>query len=310
MHIFTSLENINISDKTAVALGNFDGIHIGHKVILDDAIASSKSRGLKSLCYTFSNHPFNYIMGRDDCDPDALKLICSEKDKISILESMGFDYLVNVPFDEITMKMRANTFFNDVIIGSLNAQLIAVGFNYSYGVRAEGKAVDLVREGRNNGIEVHVHDAVKLHDTVVSSTLIRETIAVGNMDLAGEYLGRPYSFSGIVEHGKAVGKNLGFPTINIVPDCNRAMPPYGVYSGVSIIDGSRYRSIINIGLQPTFAGSTIKIESHLFDYAADAYGKTAIIELDKFIRPEMKFGNADDLRHQIEKDCEAVIKRK
>lgn len=309
MQIFTSLEEINIDENTAVALGNFDGLHIGHMAILEDAIHSAEEQGLKSLCYTFSNHPFNYIMGRAESDPAALKLICSEEDKISMLESMGFYYLVNVPFDDVIMKMNAHDFFHNVLIGLLNASIVSVGFNYSYGVRAEGRAKDLVRDGISEGIDVHVHDAVTLNDKVVSSTLIRETIAAGNIVLVEELLGRPYSFSGTVEHGKSVGKKLGFPTINIVPACNRALPPFGVYAGVSRVDGSEYKSIINIGMQPTFNGASVKIESHLLDYSDDAYGKEVVIEIKEFIRPELKFDNVDDLRNQIEKDCEAVIWR-
>lgn len=308
MQIFTSLDDINICEKTSVALGNFDGIHIGHKVILEDAIKTAAECELKSLCYTFSNHPFNYIMGREDNDSDAIKLICSEKEKIEILKSMGFDYLVNVPFDEFTMKMRADVFFNDVIVKSLNAKAIAVGFNYSYGVRAEGKADDLVRAGKENDIDVHVHDAVRLHDKVVSSTLIRDTLEEGRLDLVKDYLGREYTFAGRVEHGKSIGHELGFPTINIMPDCNRALPPFGVYSGVTFVDGEEYRSIINIGSQPTFDGKTIRIESHLFDYSGDAYGKEATVKFIDFIRPEMKFDSAVELKRQIEQDCEMTLR--
>ncbi|MBQ0040615.1 MAG: bifunctional riboflavin kinase/FAD synthetase [Clostridiales bacterium] len=307
MQIFTSVDDIRIEEKTAVALGNFDGIHIGHTEILKNAIEAAKLEGLKSLCYTFSNHPFNFIMHREATDPEAIKLICSEEDKIAMLEEMGFDYLVNVPFDEVTMKMHAHDFFEDILVKKLNAAVISVGFNYTYGTRAEGKAEDLLVEGATKGIEVHVHDAVMYEDKVVSSTLIREMIAAGDMAKTEELLGRPYAFTGVVEHGKSVGKQKGFPTVNIVPEADRALPPKGVYAAITNVEGVDYKSIANLGIQPTFDGTTTKIESHLFDYCGNAYDKNIIVSLKKFIRPEMKFASSDELYEQIRKDCEAVL---
>lgn len=307
MQVFTSIDDIRIEERTAVALGNFDGIHVGHTEILKDALKAAADKGIKSLCYTFSNHPFNFIMHREATDPEALKLICSEEDKVSILEAMGFDYLVNVPFDEVTMKMRAHEFFEGILVDKLNVAIVSVGFNYTYGTRAEGRAEDLVRDGGTRGIEVHVHDAVKCGDEVVSSTLIRETIAAGEMAKAEELLGRPYSFRGVVEHGKSVGRQKGFPTINIVPAADRTLPPRGVYAAITSVDGVEYKSIVNIGTQPTFDGNTTKIESHLFDYDGDAYDKNIIVSLKKFIRPEMKFASSEELYEQIKKDCEAIL---
>lgn len=306
MQIFTSIEDIRIEGKTAVALGNFDGIHIGHAEILKCALDTAKEKGIKSLCFTFSNHPFNFIMHREASDPEAIKLLCSESDKITMLEKMGFDYLVNVPFDELMMTMHAHDFFNHILVGKLKAAVISVGFNYTYGTRAEGKAEDLLVEGAKNGIEVHVHDAVMNGDKVISSTLIREMIAAGDMAKTEELLGRPYAFTGVVEHGKSVGRQKGFPTVNIVPGLDRALPPRGVYAAITNVEGVDYKSIVNVGIQPTFNGNTTKIESHLFDYSGDAYDKNIIVSLKKFIRPEMKFASSDELYEQIKKDCEAV----
>ena len=306
MQIITSVSDIRIEEKTAVALGNFDGIHIGHAEILKCALESAKEKGIKSLCFTFSNHPFNFIMHREATDPEATKLICSEEDKISMFEELGFDYLVNVPFDELMMTMHAQEFFDSILVEKLNAAIISVGFNYTYGTRAEGKSEDLMREGADNDIEVHVHDAVMYGDQVVSSTLIREAIASGDMPKAEVLLGRPYSFSGVVGHGKAVGRKEGFPTVNIVPAADRALPPRGVYAAITSVEGTEYKSIVNIGIQPTFDGTTTKIESHLFGYNGDAYDKNIIVSLKKFIRPEMKFASSEELYEQIRKDCEAI----
>ena len=146
MIIYNSLDELNIAEKTSVALGNFDGLHVGHRVIMEDAIRSAKDKGMLSLCFTFSNHPFNFILRRSDDDPDAVKLICTEEEKTELVRDMGFDILVNVPFDENIMKMRAHAFFEDIIIGKLNAGCVSVGFNYTYGARAEGKPAMLADE--------------------------------------------------------------------------------------------------------------------------------------------------------------------
>ena len=179
MEIYNSLEQLNFDSKTSVALGNFDGLHVGHRVIMEDAIRSAAENGLKSLCFTFSNHPFNFILQRSDDDPDAVKLICTEEEKIELVRNMGFDILVNAPFDETIMKMRSHDFFHDIIIGRLNAGCVSVGFNYTYGARAEGKPADLIRECSTAGIKLNIHDAVTVGGRVVSSTLIREMISTG-----------------------------------------------------------------------------------------------------------------------------------
>ena len=185
MVIISDLDKLNIEEKTAVALGNFDGIHIGHRRIMEKAYeyaAGTAAGRMKTLCFTFSNHPFNFILGREADDPAAIKLICSEEQKLALIEAMGFDILVNVPFDEEIMKMRAHAFFEDIIVGKLNAGFISVGFNYSYGARAEGKPELLRDECERAGIGISVHDAVMMDGRVVSSTLIRDKISAGDME--------------------------------------------------------------------------------------------------------------------------------
>lgn len=304
MKTITDLNELLIEEETAVALGNFDGLHVGHKVILEDAVNSAAENDCKSLCFTFSNHPFNFIMNRDVEDEDALKYILTEEEKIKHIEEMGFDYLVNVPFDEKMMKMSAEDFFNDILLASLNASIISVGFNYTYGARAVGTAETLYREGENTGIEVHVHDAVKLYHEVVSSTLIRETIAEADMEMVSALLGRDYYISGEVVRGNSVGRSEGFPTINTKVPGEQIIPPKGVYFGNTIINGESHRCIINLGNKPTFGQNDLGIEAHLFDFDRDVYGETACVCLKHFIRHEKKFDSVDSLYKQILMDCE------
>ncbi len=305
MEIYNTLEQLNIEKKTSVALGNFDGLHVGHRVIMEDAIRSAKEHGLKSLCFTFSNHPFNFILQRSDDDPDAVKLICTEEEKIELVRGMGFDILVNVPFDETIMKMRAKAFFDDIIIGKLNAGCVSVGFNYTYGARAEGKPADLANECAAAGIKLNVHDAVTVGGRVVSSTLIREMIKTGNMERTAMYLGRPYSFTGTVSHGKQLGRKNGFPTINIPAPARQMLPPSGVYFSRIVVDGIEYCSISNIGVNPTVSNANAKtIETYIFDFDQDVYDEEITVYFDHFSRGERKFRSKEELFDQISRDCD------
>lgn len=306
MEIINSLDNINIRHKTAVALGNFDGIHIGHREIFRNALDAAKEQGLKSLCFTFSNHPFNFILRRNDSDPDAVKLICTEEEKIELIEDMGFDILVNVPFDEHIMTMHAHDFFEDIVRDKLNAGFVSVGFNYTYGARATGRPDTLRRECEAAGIGVEIHDAVIVDGEVVSSTLIREMIATGNMEMTAKLLGRPYSFNGTVKHGKRLGSSMGIPTINIPAPDRQMLPPNGVYFSRIHINGILYNSVSNIGLNPTVNDDVRRktIETNIFDYDDDAYGKDVTVYFDHFSRGERKFRNKEELFAQISRDCE------
>ncbi len=314
MIVFDSFDKINLTDRTSVALGNFDGLHVGHRKIMEDAISAAHENGLKSLCFTFSNHPFNFILQRPDDDPDAVKLICTEEEKIDLVRDMGFDILVNVPFDETIMKMRAHAFFEDIIIGKLNAGFVSVGFNYTYGARAEGKPENLIQECKDAGIGVNIHEAVTIGGRVVSSTLIREMISTGNMERTAQYLGRPYAFYGTVKHGRHIGSSNGFPTINIPAPARQMLPPNGVYFSRIVINGIEYKSISNIGVNPTVNQESDKaelsvkpaktIETFIFDFNKDVYGDDVTVYFDHFSRGERKFRSREELFDQISRDCD------
>jgi len=306
MIIIKSLDELKTESKTAVALGNFDGIHIGHREVFRAALDAAKAQGLKSLCFTFSNHPFNFILRRDESDPDAVKLICTEDEKIGLIEELGFDLLVNVPFDEHIMTMHAHDFFEEIVVKKLNAAYVSVGFNYTYGARATGKPDTLRKECEAAGIGLSIQDAVVADGNVVSSTLIREMISTGNMEMTARLLGRPYSFSGTVKHGKKLGSTMGIPTINIPAPDRQMLPPNGVYFSRIMIDGKEFNSVSNIGFNPTVNEDMSRktIETNIFDYDDDAYGREVVVYFDHFSRGERKFRDKDELFAQIARDCE------
>lgn len=305
MKIYTDLNQLNTEDMTSVALGNFDGLHIGHRKIMGDAVNYAKNNCLKSLCFTFSNHPFNFILHRKDDDPEAIKMICSEDEKEKLIKEMGFDILVNIPFDEKIMTMPADDFFKDIVIAKLNAACVSAGFNYSYGSRASGNADSLIEECKSAGITCNIHEAVKVGDIVVSSTLIREKLSEGHMEAVERYLDRAYSFKGDVQHGKRLGSSNGIPTANLIPDAEKIIPPHGVYFTRTILDGREYKSVSNIGCRPTVQNEElIDIETNLFDFEGDLYGKEIEVIFDHFSRPETKFDSKEELFNQIRQDCQ------
>lgn len=307
MKIIRDLSNILIKERTSVAIGNFDGIHIGHIEVLKEAVVKANEQGLKSLCFTFSNHPFNYILGRKDTENEAVKKIISEDDKIILLENLGFDYLVNIPFDDYIMKMNADDFYNKILVEKFNSAYISVGFNFTYGSRAQGKPEDLIKKAKISGIGVKIHDAVMLENNVVSSTLIRNFIQDGDMESVYKYLGRHLSYSGIVVHGKKIGRRIGYKTLNLDVAENMILPPDGVYYSFTEIGDDTYESISNIGINPTVGTVKRRIETHLFNFSGDLYDNVIRVNLLHLARGEKKFGDIEELKRQIEFDCEKAI---
>ena len=222
---------------------------------------------------------------------------------------MGFDILVNVPFDEFIMTMQAHDFFECIVRNKLNAGYVSVGFNYTYGARAMGRPDTLRSECEAAGIGLSVHDAVVVDGEVVSSTLIREMISTGNMEMTAKLLGRPYSFTGTVRHGKRLGSRMGIPTINIPAPDRQMLPPNGVYFSRILIDGAEYNSVSNIGLNPTVNDDIRRktIETNIFDFDDDAYGKEVTVFFDHFSRGERKFRDKEELFAQISRDCENAL---
>ena len=202
--------------------------------------------------------------------------------------------------------MHAHDFFEEIVVKKLNAAYVSVGFNYTYGARATGKPDTLRKECEAAGIGLSIQDAVVADGNVVSSTLIREMISTGNMEMTARLLGRPYSFSGTVKHGKKLGSTMGIPTINIPAPDRQMLPPNGVYFSRIMIDGKEFNSVSNIGFNPTVNEDMSRktIETNIFDYDDDAYGREVVVYFDHFSRGERKFRDKDELFAQIARDCE------
>ena len=301
MVIFRNLAEIQDIEKTAVALGNFDGIHKGHQVLIKKAVKTAEEKGIKSAVFTFSNHPRNVIAGNS-----VVRNIIYEDEKIEILEEMGVDYLFFISFEEI-MKLSPQDFVDKVLIERFRIDTAVCGFNFTYGYKAAGTA-DMLRGMAAGRFDVAVVDPVKVNGQVVSSTLIREKIMNGDVEAVPELLGRNFTIRGTVIHGNEIGRTIGFPTCNIVIDESMAALPNGVYMTYCYVEGVKYCSITNVGNKPTIGEYGKNIETNIFNFNEDIYDKKITVEFLKKIRDEQKFDDLEALKKQIHDDSVFVRK--
>ena len=301
MVIFRNLAEIQDIEKTAVALGNFDGIHKGHQVLIKKAVKTAEEKGIKSAVFTFSNHPRNVIAGNS-----VVRNIIYEDEKIEILEEMGVDYLFSISFEEI-MKLSPQDFVDKVLIERFRIDTAVCGFNFTYGYKAAGTA-DMLRGMAAGRVDVAVVDPVKVNGQVVSSTLIREKIMNGDVEAVPELLGRNFTIRGTVIHGNEIGRTIGFPTCNIGIDESMAALPNGVDMTYCYVEGVKYCSITNVGNKPTIGEYGKNIETNIFNFNENIYDKKITVEFLKKIRDEQKFDDLEALKKQIHDDSVLVRK--
>ncbi|MDR0852219.1 MAG: bifunctional riboflavin kinase/FAD synthetase [Clostridiales Family XIII bacterium] len=302
MEIFTSIEEIVGNETAAVALGNFDGVHRGHAALILRTVAAARARALKSAVFTFSNHSKNFIAGRT-----VVKNIVSEADKIALIASMGVDYLFSVPFDAHFHEMPSESFIQHILLARLKATVVGCGFNFRFGQGASGDTATLVDAAGRFGFDLDVMPPFKVGGTLVSSSLIRNLIAEGKVDLCPEYLGRRYSVLGRTIPGNKVGGTLGFPTANIPLDERMVTPPYGVYVSETELNGVIYESVTNIGDRPTIGDGKKLAETHLFGVTGTLYGQDIRVNLVTMLRGEQKFSGLEELKAQITLDKEKAV---
>lgn len=303
MEIITSLdaELKNKYPATVIALGTFDGLHLGHTDVINTARDYAERNGLKLAVFTFSNHPLALIR------PDLVPVrIISAEEKIKLLESFGVDYLINIPFTEDFAALSPDEFLEK--LACFNYRCLVVGENFTYGFLGSGKTETLERSGRKNGFDVIVRPLVKMNGNVVSSTGIRNLIQAGHIEYANRMLGRAYAITGKIVHGEQRGRKLGFPTANIeLLHGEMAVPAPGVYAVTVSIEGSIYEGMGNIGNNPTFNDvEHARLEVNLFNCSGDLYGKTMSVQFHKYIRAEKKFSGVEELCRQIEEDKKAI----
>lgn len=283
-----------------VALGTFDGVHRGHRVLINSAIEKAKKNGGISVVYTFLNHPLEIIA------PERVpKMINTIDEKLRLLEEMGVDYVVLQTFDEEYAKTSKEEFIDKILIEYLGAKEIFVGFNYTFAERGSGNVEYLKKVAPEKGIKLNEIEAIEYKGQVLSSTLIRKFILEGKIEEANMFLGRPFFISGEVEHGKKLGRVLGFPTANLKV-VNKVYPPFGIFGGTVLIEGEKekYNAVVNIGKNPTLKPGELSVEVHILDFNRDIYGKKIDVSIEKHLRDEKKFGSMEELRQGIRNDVE------
>lgn len=282
------LKNNEILPKgLAIALGAFDGVHNGHKKLIENIVDYSKKNNCKSCVYTF------------DILPSGAKYIMDWEQRVTNFEQLSVDYMYVQRFDKKFKNTSAQDFLDKYI---KNASYVTVGFNFRFGKGREGNVSILREYCESNNINFQIVQPVYLNDEVVSSTKIRGYIEENNFEKASEMLGGNFCVSGVVIHGNAIGRTIGFPTANICVDENRIMPTEGVYATVTEYEGKMYPSITNYGGKPTFKDNKILLETNLFDFDGDLYGKKISVYFLEKLREIVSFQSKEELKNQLIED--------
>lgn len=290
-------KEFHIDEPTVVAIGKFDGIHLGHVELIKHILEAKTKLGCKSAVFTFNVSAASFFAGKD------IKEITTLSEKRVIFDSLGMDYLVEFPLDNETAGILPEDFIKDIMKGMMNMKYIVAGEDVSYGKYGKGDA-DLLRKlSESLDYRVEIIDKVKYDLKDISSTYVRDEITLGHMDMVTKLLGHPYSFAGVVESGHKLGRTLGFPTMNLYPDEAKILPPMGVYYSEVLYEDATYPGLTNIGVRPTVSNDNcVSVETYLFDFDMDMYGKEIITRILDFKRPEIKFDSKEALKAQMEID--------
>ena len=300
MQIITRLDELNISDKTALAMGKFDGIHLGHKKLLN-MILDQKQDGLKAAVFTFEPSPEEFFVGH------TVRQLFTREEKRRAFEKMGIDILIEFPLTAATAATPPEDFVRTILVEDLKAVYIAAGTDVSFGDKGRGDQYLLRNMSKELGFELCLIDKVMLDGSEVSSTRVRNEVADGEMPMVKRLLGCDYSISGLVKHGKHLGHTIGIPTVNILPPDNKLLPPFGVYRSTVVVGDKLYKGMTNIGRKPTVSSENqVGVETYIYDFDEDVYGRFIEVRLHEFMRPEMKFDSVEALKKQMMSDIAAA----
>ena len=282
--------------NTAVTLGKFDGLHQGHQRLMDIVI-SCKQQGLTAVMFSFLMHPGNLLSDKE------FELIYTEEEKVAKLKHSGMDVLISYPFTEETRAMEPEAFIREILVEKLDARVIVVGKDFRFGNHKKGDVDFLKAHEDTYGYKVIDCEKLTWRHEVISSSTIRRALKEGDIESANIMLGKPYAIRGEVLHGRRLGRTIGIPTTNLVPSSSKLLPPCGVYVSKTLIDGCYHEGVTNIGYKPTVgAEENIGVETYLFDFDENLYGKIIEVELFYYIRPELKFGSIEEMVTRMRED--------
>lgn len=291
-------ENLKLM-PSGVAIGTFDGLHIGHQQVIKALVSTCAQKDLRSVVYTFANHP------REFTDIDALpNRILTVDEKIDLFDGMGIDVLVMVEFDRDHMEIEAESFVEDILVKLLGTRYLAAGYNFHFGLGARGDTALLKEMSSKSGFEVTVVPPFELDGIPVSSSRIRELLKLGDVEAVNRLLGRHHTVSGQVVHGKKRGTIMGFPTANLAVSHNMTLIRPGVYVTRTWIGKEHHKSVSNVGYNPTFSQTEFTLETFILDYHADLYHHYITVEFLHRLRDEVRFDSREGLMTQIEQDVQ------
>ena len=303
MKIFNSINDFVCSKKTILTLGTFDGVHIGHRKILEKVTQNVKTDTTESLVLTFFPHPRMVLKGQSD-----VKLLNTIGEKIDLLENLGVQNLVIHPFDKEFSKLSAEEFVKTVLVDRFHIQKIIIGHDHRFGRNRTANIDDLIAFGKQYDFEVEQISVQEIKQVSISSTKIRKALTEGKMALANDYLDYEYFLTGKVSKGKQLGRTIGFPTANLMIEENdKLIPRKGVYVVKSIINQKTVFGMMNIGFNPTVSGEKLSIEVHYFDFDAELYDQEIRVFILEYLRSEQKFDSVALLKKQLEKDKNAAL---
>lgn len=296
MKLIKDTTDFYIEENTAVAIGKFDGVHLGHKKLLEH-IVEAKKEGLKAAVFTFTPSPGVYFSKK------SIPEITTKEEKRTLFEKMGVDYLVEYPFDKKAAGILPEEFVKNILLKQMSAKLVVAGEDLSFGYKGMGNVALLEKISKEEGFLTNIIKKICFEDKVISSTYVRDMIKEGNMELVKTLMGEPYFVEGTVKTGNQLGRTMGMPTINLLPDKDKLLPPKGVYFSTVEYGGKQYKGVTNIGKKPTVStDEQIGVETYIYDFEKTIYGEAVKVSLYHYERPEQKFEDLEQLKAAIAKN--------
>lgn len=297
MEIFSEL---NTKPNLSLALGYFDGVHLGHKAVIKSAVDFAKQNDTKSAVITFKDHPCCYFY---EVYP---KYILSREERRKKIEQLGIDYLYELDFGKIS-TLSANEYLEKILVKNFSPCAISTGFNHNFGAKKSGNTDFLARMSKKYNYKYFLKEAEKINGEIISSTAIRQLLSDGKTEQAATMLGCNFPLEGTVIKGQQLGRTIGFRTANLVYPPELIDLPFGVYATIVTYQGQTFKGITNVGIRPTVSNTNIcSVETHILGFDKDIYGEIIRIEFLKQLRPEKKFNSLDELKNQIQKDLSCI----
>lgn len=305
MKIYEGIEDFGSVRNPVVTSGTFDGVHLGHQKILRRIRTLADEIGGETVLITFWPHPRMILYPNDH----QIRLLSTFEEKAKLLKQFGIDHLLTIPFTKEFSEFSSEQFVQKILVDTIGTKKLVIGYDHRFGKNREGGFDYLMQNQARFGFDLEEIPREDVDHVGVSSTKIRKALEEGKVDVANEFLGRPYELNGIIIKGQQLGRSIGFPTANVhIPHDYKLIPCEGAYAVEVDVEGEHFRGMLNIGFRPTVSGNSRSIEVHLFDFHGDLYDRRICVRLKSYLRPEIKFSGLDALKQQLAIDKEQAIR--